>query len=293
VATSGARDFVPWGLSKAPDGRLWAAEGLADRFAIFTPDGTFVETWGSSGRGDGEFDLTRANGDPFGMLAFAEDGSFFVLDVGNHRVQMFDAERRFVRAWGSIGTGPGEFSDPVGMAVDGDGNVSVLDNVRAVIETYRPDGTIVSTIPAFPDDLGVTDGANQLAVGPNGHFYLSVYRPTLIAEIDRDGTLIATYAAAGEPGALNEQPNGVGFDGDGRMYVAQGPQRGDNPGVLVFAPDGTYLGGFGPLGIGDDQLGFPWGLIVEEGGIYISDAGVVEGIGLQGVIRKFAPVDFS
>jgi outer membrane protein assembly factor BamB len=290
VATSGDTDFVPWDLAKAPDGRLWAAEGLADRFAIFTSDGTFVETWGSSGRGDGQFDLTRANGDPYGTVAFARDGSFFVLDAGNHRIQAFDAERRFVRAWGAIGTGPGQFNDPVGIALDGDGNVNVLDDVRGVIETYRPDGTIVSTIPAFPAELGPTDGANQLSVGPNGHFYVSVIGPMVVAEIDRDGKLVATYGAAGEPGSLNEQPFVMRFDADGRLYVTQGPTRRDAPGVLIFAADGTYLGGFGPLGIGDGDLGFPWGLIVDDTGIYVADAGAAAD--LRSVLRKFEPIDF-
>ena len=39
TATSGTDDFVPWGLSQAPDGTLWATEGLANRFSIFTTDG--------------------------------------------------------------------------------------------------------------------------------------------------------------------------------------------------------------------------------------------------------------
>ena len=51
TADSGAADFIPWGLAQAPDGRLWAAEGFKDSFAIFDPDGTYVENWGSSGNG--------------------------------------------------------------------------------------------------------------------------------------------------------------------------------------------------------------------------------------------------
>jgi eukaryotic-like serine/threonine-protein kinase len=292
AVTSGASDFTPWGLTKAPDGRLWVTEGLSDRFAIFTADGKFVETWGSSGRGDGEFDLTRANGDPFGYMAFEPDGSFFVLDVGNHRVQAFDKDRRFVRKWGSLGMDPGQFTDPGGIAVDADGNLSVLDNARGVIETYRPDGTITSTIDGFPEELGasvgVNAGVNHLSIGPNGHFFLSVVHPTVVAEIDRDGKLVRTFGAAGRPGALTEQPNGTAFDADGRVYVAQGLLRGDAPGVLVFAPDGTYLGGFAPLGIGDGDLGFAWGLVVDSNGIYVADAGAVDG--RRSALRKFEPI---
>ena len=72
----------------------------------------------------------------------------------------------------------------------------------------------------------------------------------------------------------------------------RGPLRGDHPGVQVFDPDGTYLGGFGPLGAGDADLGFPWGLVVTDDGIYTADAGAVPDVGLTSLIRKFEPIAF-
>ena len=107
------------------------------------PAGSFVEGWGRSGKGDGQFDLTRANGDAYGNVAFGRDGSIYVLDVGNLRVQRFDADRKYLSAWGGFGTGPGQFIDPIGMALDEDGNVNVLDDGRGVVETYTPDGRII------------------------------------------------------------------------------------------------------------------------------------------------------
>ena len=75
------------GASRGARGKLWAAEGFEDSFAIFNPDGTYVEAGARAGNAGGQFDLTRSNGDPYGMVAFAEDGSFFVLEPGNHRVR--------------------------------------------------------------------------------------------------------------------------------------------------------------------------------------------------------------
>jgi outer membrane protein assembly factor BamB len=293
TAKSTAADFVPWSLAQAPDGRLWAAEGLSNRFSIFTADGRFVEQWGTAGSGDGQLDLTRANGDAYGNVVFGRDGTFYVLDVGNRRVQRFDAKRRFVSAWGGFGQGPGQFTDPVGLALDRDGNINVLDDDRGVIETYTPNGTVVRTISAFPPSTTPNDGANQLAIGPNDHLYVSLISPNEVIELDRTGSLIATYGGPGSgPGAFAEQPGALGFDRAGRLYVTQGPQRGDAPGVEIFAPDGRFLGGFGPLGSADGDLGFPAGLVVATDGIYVPDAGGLPDFGYRSLIRKFEPIDF-
>ena len=285
-ATSGA-DFNPWGLAQAPNGDLWASLAHEHQFAIFKTDGTFVETWGSPGTGNGQFNLRRGNGDEYGMLAFAKDGSFFVLDVGNRRVQAFDAKRRFLRAWGSFGTEPGQFNDPVSIAVDADGNVAVLDDVRGVIETFSPTGKVVRTVAAFSAEVSPNDGANQLAIGPTGHFFVSVAGPNLVAELDQDGTFVRTYGEAASGVTLTNQPNRVAFDAAGRVYVAQGPQ-GATPGILVFGQDGTYLGGFGPVGSGETEMSFPWGLVVADDGIYVTDAYAPA----DHALRKFEPIVF-
>ena len=289
-ATTPPDGAVPWGLTQAPDGRFWAAEGFDDRFAIYTPEGEFVERWGVSGSDAGQFRLQRTNGDPYGMVEFAPDGSFYVLDPGNRRVQHFDADRQFIEMWGEFGSDPGQFNDPIGLAVDDEGVVYVLDDVREVIEWYDPHGSVLGSVPAFPPEILSNDGANQLILGPNGHFYVSVVRPNVVAELDRDGTLVRFYGAAGEPGAFSEQPNRVAFDSADRVYVTQGPRRGDAPGLLVFEAEGTYLGGVGLVGTGDADLVFPWGLVVTDDGIYTADAGGAEES--RSAVRKFEPITF-
>lgn len=287
TATKGEPDYSAWGLAQAPDGKLWVSIARENRFDIYTPKGAFLESWGTGGHGDGEFDLRRANGDEYGMVAFAPDGSFFVLDPGNRRIQAFDAHRRFLRAWGSFGNQVGTFNDPVSIAVDADRNVDVLDDERGVIEVYTPAGKVVRTIPAFPAPLDRNDGANQLQVGPNGHFYVSIVRPNLVAELDAGGALVRTYGDGTKGFAFNEQPNRVGFDASGRVYVTQGGQRGDQPGVVIFAADGTYLGGIAGLGSGEAELSFAWGLIVTDDGLYVTDAESPEH-----ALRKFDPIAF-
>ncbi len=287
TATDPAGAMFPSALTLGPSGLLWAADTANDRFAIFKPDGTFVGFWGESGSGDGQFDLTRANGDPYGAVVFEPDGSFFVLDVGNRRVQKFDPDRKFVRAWGGFGDAPGKYSDPVGIAVGPDGNLHVLDDVRRVIETYDVEGTVLGSIPAFPGIFGGL-GANALAMDGGGNFYVSSVDPTEVLRLDPTGKVTATYGASGSgQGEFHEQPTGMAIDDAGRLYVTQGPERGDHPGVLVFDPSGQYLAGWGAAGTGDGDLGFPWGVALDTvGSVYVADYGPAE-LGLKNRIEKF------
>jgi len=249
-------------------GRIWAPEGIADRMAIFDPNGKFLEEWGESGDGPGQFDFTRGNGDGYGTLAFAKDGSFFVLDVGNRRVQHFDAHRTYLGKWGGFGTGPGQFTDPIGIAVAADGSVWVLDNVRSVVEHFSPTGKVLGSFDPFATDP-INNGANGLAIDATGNLYISGAQPSKIYEFDSTGRFVRFVG----DGDFAEQATHMAIDADGRLFVTQGPQRGSEFGLVIFAPDGSLIGGFGPLGEGDGELGFPAGVAVDgRGGLYVEDS---------------------
>src|SRR6187402_2194891 len=76
-------------LAVAPDGNVWVTDGPHNRFQIFAPDGTYLETWGETGAGEGQFDFTTVGwyGYDHGAIAFAPDGGFYVADPGNFRIQ--------------------------------------------------------------------------------------------------------------------------------------------------------------------------------------------------------------
>jgi tripartite motif-containing protein 71 len=293
-ATSPKGDLIPTGIVQDPKGRLWVSDPYHDRFAIFTANGAFVEFWGTPGDGNGQFRLTRRNGDGYGAIAFASDGSFFVLDVGNHRVQKFDAKRKFVKAWGSEGSGPTQYLDPVGIVVGPDGRVHVLDDQRGVVETYDANGKVLGTFDAFVGGVKNFDGANSLALDAHGDFYVSTISPNQVQRFDPSGKATMTYGSPGSgAGEFREQPQGMSIDAAGRLFVTQGAQRGDRPGVLVFGADGGYITGWGSLGSADSQLTFPVGILVGDAGdVYVSDAGCGPDWGGQCRLQKFHGLSF-
>ena len=67
----------------------------------------------------------------------ASDGSVYVADMDNHRMQKFTSEGVFVGKWGTQGTGDGEFDEPRGVAVASDGSVYVADSDNYRVQKFR------------------------------------------------------------------------------------------------------------------------------------------------------------
>lgn len=70
-----------------------------------------LKTIGSPGSGNVELD------DPKGVVVDTK-GNLYVVDSGNNRIQEFDSNGKFIRTWGTFGTGDGQFNGPLGITLD-------------------------------------------------------------------------------------------------------------------------------------------------------------------------------
>ncbi len=233
---SGDRPTQPGVSSPAVDaeGRVWVAVSFDDTFWIFNRDGQFLEAWGTSGSDVGEFDFAPNENDAFGAIAFAPDGSFYVADTGNHRVQHFDAERTFLEAWGDFGTGDGQFASPSVITVAGDGSVYVLDDQRGDIQRFDADGTFDRSIaPGRVWPLSLATDADDNLLYVEG-------MPATLHRLARDGTVLLRVQLDG----LLDFPTGIAVRDDGRLLVAgiSGSGAFEEPERLIeLAADGTLI----------------------------------------------------
>ncbi len=56
---------------------------------------------------------------------------------------------KVIKTWGKKGTGPGEFNEPHGIALDSAGRVFVADRVNARIQIFDPDGKFLAEWKQF------------------------------------------------------------------------------------------------------------------------------------------------
>lgn len=111
-------------------------ESLSHRVFVYGRDGKKIQVIGTRGGGPGQFNLPVD-------AAVGADGTLYVLDAGNFRVQAFDPAGRHLRSFGSIGNGLGQFARPRGIAVDDDGNVYVSDASFGNVQVFNPQGELL------------------------------------------------------------------------------------------------------------------------------------------------------
>jgi sugar lactone lactonase YvrE len=139
------------GLAVDAAGNLFVADTGRSRILVISPTGTLLRQLGRAGSELGDFIQPMT-------LAFAPDGSFFVADWENSRVQRWDATAyRATTAWST------DFR-PFGVAVDALGRVFVPDAERRRIQVFTPGGTRVAEIGAAGSPALETLLPSQVAV---------------------------------------------------------------------------------------------------------------------------------
>jgi DNA-binding beta-propeller fold protein YncE len=101
--------------------------------------GKLLSDIGSRGDGPGQFNLPRD-------AVVAPDGTLYVVDGGNFRVQVFGADGKFVKTFGSVGRQTGQFSRPKEISVDRDGNVYVIDTAFGNFQIFNAEGQLLLNV---------------------------------------------------------------------------------------------------------------------------------------------------
>ena len=137
---------IPHSIRIDPEGNIWTVDSSSSMVLKFTPQGEKLMeiSVGEQPAGRG---ATNGTTD----IAFGPNGRLFISDgYGNARVLEYTSKGERVRQWGSAGTGPGQFRQPHGIAVDDQGIIYVADRQNARLQRFDLNGKYLGEW----DDLG-------------------------------------------------------------------------------------------------------------------------------------------
>jgi sugar lactone lactonase YvrE len=177
-------------------------------------------------------------------------GNLFVLDTGNHRIQKFSPDGKYLATYGRQGQGPGEFTYPAWLALDGKGFLYVSDPNNQRIQVLTPDGKDHKTIKGLEQGVGPVfiGKAGELITGPsrmrlamNPGMEKPDALPKLAKVLDAEGQPLREF---GEPFDFKDElVNSAGndvvmtVDGAGQVYLLFPAQNR----IDKYAADGRLL----------------------------------------------------
>lgn len=227
----------PQGLALDTSGNIYVADTYNHRIQKFTSEGIWLHAWGTYGQGDGQFD--RPQGivvDTNGDIYVTEEGAW--QEPSGHRIQKFNQSGQFLLTWGSLGTGNGQFDDPVGIAIGTDQYVYVVDSgfffgsANNRIQKFTKTGQWVSTWGSY----ATLSRTGWIALDQQNNLLLPNFSGDNVQVFTSGGTQLAKFGQYGRSKGAFDGPTGIAMDAIGRVYVAE-RQVGR---VQIFRPM-TYI----------------------------------------------------
>jgi len=278
---------------------------------------------GQPGSEAGQFNAPRA-------VAKGLDGSIYVADSRNNRIQHIATNGTVLQVWGTFGSiqqgnaNPGTFNEPWGVAVGPDGSVYVSDTWNYRIQKFTSTGVFLGMWNTYGDPSSPSGfyGPRGIVVNPNGEVFVTDTGNKYVVIFDADGKYLGQFGGSGFDLGQFDEPVGLGFDSTGNLFIADtwnqriqvfaanSAEIGYSPifswdvkvwsgqsvenkpflaldsnnnvfitdpdgyRVLEFSKDGTYLRGWGSYSPATDGFGLPSGIVMDaSNGVWVSDAG--------------------
>jgi sugar lactone lactonase YvrE len=271
---------APRSMAFAPDGSLYVTDSRNHRILHFGATGTLLGQWGSptgnSLNSPNPMAPPSSFNEPWGV-AVGPDGSVYVSDTWNYRIQKFTADGKFLTMWSSFGpAGQQEaFYGPRGITVDASGHVYVVDTGNKRIVIFDSDGVYLTDFGGAGLDPGQFDEPVGIAIDGQGVVYVTdTWNQRMQSFVpSNDGltfTPLKQWDVVGWTGQSLENKPFLALDHTGHVFVTD-PEASR---VIEYTTDGQLVRTWGDYGSDPTTFGVTSGIAVDaNGSVWVSDAG--------------------
>ena len=210
-----------------------------------------------------------------GELTIGPDGNLYIGDGLNSRFVIVDASDKVIGAWGTHGSGDGQFDflekrgpdGYGGIVFDAAGNSYVMDFGNYRVQKFDKDRKFVTKWGDFGSGDGQFIHQKGIAIGPDGSIYVADDQRDDIQKFDGDGHFLLKFG--GHNSAAGQlDPSLIYIDDAGMVYVADWATQS----VKTFDQNGVFLTSWGSYGSSAGQFNGPFDIAVDEAGnVYVVD----------------------
>ncbi len=196
------------------------------------------DTWYETGRVP-----LPLNCDPHDLIV-TQEGTILLTDVGNDKIHEFEANGTLIRSFGSAGTGEGQFTNPVELAIGPGNRIYVTDTSNHRIQILERNGTFVKTFGTNGTGDGQFNKPRGLAISSDNEVFISEEGNHRVQVFDANGTFLRKWGTQGNLDGQLNRPLSLDVDFNGDVYVIDFT----NIRVNVFDKEGAFKRKFNTSG---------------------------------------------
>lgn len=171
-------------------------------------------------------------------LAFGPDELLYVLDHGNHRVQVFERDGGYA---GQIG-GPDTLSHPRDLFIDAEGLLFVADTLNHRVQVFDAAGQRVASFGELGSEPGQLNGPVGIAQGPDGLVHVLDAGNRRVQVFTTSGRFVRLYGEVPRGQAPLALARTLAVGSDGTAFVGDVASAR----VQIFTPEGRFEQSFAP-----------------------------------------------
>jgi len=197
---------------------------------------------------------------------------------GSHpRVAKYTQNGQLITEWGVKGTENGQFLQPVGVAIDNQNNVYVVDRERNCVQKFSDNGQFITKWGSE----GSADGQFKMPFGitidENGIVWVVDTGNHRIQKFTSNGEFISKWGEAGDADEQLLWPYGIAIDNQENFLISEGDElighgRGSEHRIKKFTSDGQLITKWGTDGTGEGQFMWPLHMAIDGyENVYVAD----------------------
>jgi sugar lactone lactonase YvrE len=239
-----AKIVKPYGVA-IRDGKIFVVDTIGSLVAILDIVNKKTDTLGTKGQGV----LRKPTN-----IAVDADGTRYVTDRTLQRVMVYDAENRYVTAFGDP-----EAWSPSDVKIAGD-ELYVADRELGQVYVLDKDsGEELRRLGSEGMDEGEFLYPSNVALDLDGNIYVSDTMNYRIQKIDPEGNLLQQFGEAGDALGHFARPKGIAVDREKRLYAVDAAFMN----VQIFDTEGKVLLVFGGSGVGPGDMYLPAKVLID------------------------------